>query len=190
MPNKICSKCKVDKPLSEYYKQKGKKQGVRSQCKPCVNQQNHSPARKKYWENYYKANRQRILDYQKEYSKLNKDKISKRWTRWKNNDPLNYLSCNIRTAIREAYRKKNTIKTSNTETILGISIPQFREYLIINCLDKYGYYLDIPSIYHLDHIVPISWAETEEDVIKLNHYTNFQLLLVEDNLRKSNKIGD
>jgi hypothetical protein len=28
----------------------------------------------------------------------------------------------------------------------------------------------------LDHIVPISSAVTEEDIIKLNHYTNFQPL--------------
>jgi len=28
----------------------------------------------------------------------------------------------------------------------------------------------------LDHIIPISSAKTEEDVIRLNHYTNFQPL--------------
>ena len=42
--------------------------------------------------------------------------------------------------------------------------------------------------WHFDHIIPISSAQTEEEVIKLNHYTNFQPLWAEDNLRKSNKI--
>lgn len=28
----------------------------------------------------------------------------------------------------------------------------------------------------MDHIIPISYAKTEEDVIKLNHYTNLQPL--------------
>ena len=42
--------------------------------------------------------------------------------------------------------------------------------------------------WHLDHIYPISLAKSEEEVIKLNHYTNFQPLWSEDNLRKSNKI--
>jgi hypothetical protein len=41
--------------------------------------------------------------------------------------------------------------------------------------------------WHLDHIMPISLAKTEEEVIKLNHYTNFQPLWAEDNVRKSNK---
>lgn len=43
------------------------------------------------------------------------------------------------------------------------------------------------GIWHLDHIKPISLATTEEEVIALNHYTNFQPLWAEDNLRKGNK---
>ena len=41
----------------------------------------------------------------------------------------------------------------------------------------------------LDHIIPISTAKTEEDVIRLNHYTNFQPLCshVNRNIKK-NKI--
>lgn len=48
-------------------------------------------------------------------------------------------------------------------------------------LDNYG-------DWHLDHILPISLAENEEDVIKLNHYTNFQPLWAIDNFKKGNKV--
>ena len=41
---------------------------------------------------------------------------------------------------------------------------------------------------HIDHIIPISTAESEEEIIKLNHYTNLQLLKAEDNIQKSNKL--
>ena len=41
----------------------------------------------------------------------------------------------------------------------------------------------------MDHIIPISSAETEEDIYRLNHYTNFQPLYWEDNLRKGNKVN-
>ena len=41
--------------------------------------------------------------------------------------------------------------------------------------------------WHLDHIIPISSAKTEEDVIRLNHYTNFQPLWAEDNFKKGKK---
>lgn len=36
-------------------------------------------------------------------------------------------------------------------------------------------------------IFPISYAKTEEDVIKLNHYSNLQPLWRRDNLTKSKK---
>ena len=46
------------------------------------------------------------------------------------------------------------------------------------------------TYWHMDHIIPISSAETEEDVYRLNHYKNFQPLYWEDNLKKSNKIDE
>lgn len=41
---------------------------------------------------------------------------------------------------------------------------------------------------HIDHIIPLATAKTEEDVIKLCHYTNLQLLKGEDNLSKGDKL--
>jgi hypothetical protein len=42
--------------------------------------------------------------------------------------------------------------------------------------------------WELDHKMPISSAQTEEDIIRLNHYSNYQPLWKKDNLKKSNKI--
>jgi len=41
--------------------------------------------------------------------------------------------------------------------------------------------------WQLDHISPSSIGTTEEEIIKLNHYTNFQPLCSRKNLEKSNK---
>ena len=37
METKVCSKCKSEKPLSEFYPQKNHKDGVMSMCKECFN---------------------------------------------------------------------------------------------------------------------------------------------------------
>lgn len=42
--------------------------------------------------------------------------------------------------------------------------------------------------WHIDHIIPLSSAKTEEEVYKLCHYTNLQPLWAKENLSKGNKI--
>ena len=42
--------------------------------------------------------------------------------------------------------------------------------------------------WHIDHIMPMYTAQTEEETLELNHYTNLQPLWAEENLSKSNKI--
>ena len=42
--------------------------------------------------------------------------------------------------------------------------------------------------WELDHIIPISIARNEEQIIKLNHYSNLRPLWRKDNQEKSNKI--
>ena len=42
--------------------------------------------------------------------------------------------------------------------------------------------------WHYDHIYPISLAKTQEEIIKLNHYTNFQPLWAKENISKGNRV--
>jgi hypothetical protein len=42
--------------------------------------------------------------------------------------------------------------------------------------------------WHIDHIIPLASADTEEEVLKLYHYTNLQPLWAIDNIRKGSKI--
>ena len=48
-------------------------------------------------------------------------------------------------------------------------------------------WLNHGSYWHIDHIIPLSWAKNVEEVIKLNHYTNMQPLEASLNLKKNNK---
>lgn len=73
---KTCSKCKVDKPFSEFYKKTKAKDGLRSQCKAChkAYREANKDKRKEYFKEYHKANKDKLKSYQKAHYKTNKDK--------------------------------------------------------------------------------------------------------------------
>lgn len=68
METKICSKCGVEKPVTEYRKHKGCKLGVRPECKACMAILNHD---------YYQNNREKINKRSTVYRQKNKIKIAK-----------------------------------------------------------------------------------------------------------------
>jgi hypothetical protein len=44
------------------------------------------------------------------------------------------------------------------------------------------------ALWHVDHIIPLASAETEEELLRLCHYTNLQPLWAEENLKKSDRL--
>ena len=70
--------------------------------------------------------------------------------------------------------------------ILGCTCDEFIDY--IKSKFKEDMTIDNHGEWHLDHIIPLATAKTEEDVIRLNHHTNFQPLWAFDNLSKGSKI--
>ena len=88
--------------------------------------------------------------------------------------PINLkdLTKSIRRLIANCYNRKGFTKKSKTSEILGCTWEEFKNHLEDN---PYGFKVDQKGL-DLDHIIPISSVKSEEDIIKLNHYTNFQLL--------------
>ena len=134
---------------------------------------------------YYENNKQARLEYQRKY-KINR----------KLNDPLFKLTRNIRNAIRKSFINNGYKKTSKTFLILGCSFEEFKQHLESKfeswmTWDNYGLYNGTANYgWDIDHIIPSSSALTEEDVIKLNHYTNLQPMCSYYNRDvKKNKIG-
>jgi 5-methylcytosine-specific restriction endonuclease McrA len=91
------------------------------------------------------------------------------------------LRCRINKIIKYK-RNKSSID------VLGCDIEYFISYIEKKfdenmSWNNYGYHG-----WHIDHIIPISSAKNEEDLLKLSHYTNLQPLWKEENLKKSNKL--
>lgn len=65
MDTKVCSKCQLSKPVSEYAKYSGRKDGLQPRCKLCQasDYQANREHRLKLAASYYQANRDRINEY-------------------------------------------------------------------------------------------------------------------------------
>lgn len=135
----------------------------------------HIEERKKYAENYRKNNR---------------NIINKRHNRRMKEDPIYYLKHRVRALIRKSFIRRNKTKTKRTEQILGCSIDFFIDYLIKTYENNYNekWNWDYLKDVHIDHIKPLAEVNTEEEVIKLCHYTNLQLLKAKDNLNKKDSL--
>jgi hypothetical protein len=152
---------------------------------------------KEYGHDYYIKNKEKSLSRSKEYKEKNKDNINKRRNiknkenreilnikirERRKSDPLFRISQNIRVYIRNCFRYKGVKKNTKTENILECSFDEFKIHLESKfdswmSWDNYGKYNGEPnSGWDIDHIIPISSAESEDDIIKLNHYTNLQPL--------------
>lgn len=126
---------------------------------------------------HYIRNKENRLKQIKEYRKKT-DYIKTR----KKNNPTFRLKSNIRNLIRMAIIYNGHRKNSKSVEILGCSYEYFRKYIESQWeswmnWDNYGKYNGKESYgWDLDHKLPISSASTEEEILKLSHYTNFQPL--------------
>jgi len=189
---KICSKCKIDKDFSEFSLRKDSKDGFRNECKNCLKLQ-----RKDYFDNYRKENVEEINKKIKDYYFKNPEKRKDKTKKWldkntsyfkkyqkdrRKNDNLFKLISNIRTLIGQKIRNGGYTKKSKTNQILGCSYEGFKSHIESKFetwmnWNNYGKYNgEFNYGWDIDHIIPVGNAETEEEIIKLNHYTNLQPL--------------
>jgi hypothetical protein len=138
---------------------------------------------------YYQNNKEKMCENSKYYYIQNKDIIRKKnyvyVEKRKLNDPVFKLSFAIRVSIRNSIKKRGYTKKSKTYEILGCSFQDFKLHLESQFQpwmnwDNYGNpkdgIMELNKTWDIDHIVPVSSAKTEEELLKLNHYSNLQPL--------------
>jgi hypothetical protein len=183
---KKCTKCEDVKSFDEFGNNKKGKNGKNSVCAICrslikkeyreknkgiINLQNkkYNFNNKEYQKNWHSKNQ----GYSNEYHKLRKK-----------TDSLFRLRCNISGNISKAINKRGYSKKTKTYNILKCEFDFFMNWL--NGIASNGYNYKMENL-ELDHVIPISLAETEDEAYLLNHYSNFQLLTKDENRSKSNR---
>jgi hypothetical protein len=92
------------------------------------------------------------------------------------------FASNIRNLIGHSIRKKGFIKKSKTNDILGCSFEELKQHLEskfepwMDWNNRGLYNGELNYGWDIDHIIPVSSAKTEEEILKLNHYINLQPL--------------
>jgi len=101
-------------------------------------------------------------------------------------DAMFCITGRIRARVNESLRKNGYTKKSKLTQILGCSIEVFRLHL--ESKFKEGMNWENRSMWEIDHVIPIASAKSEEDVVRLNHYTNLVPLWTLDNRKKGSKM--
>lgn len=96
---KMCSKCKIEKELSEFSKDKSKKDGIHVYCKKCDKELRI--LKKEYYKEYRDKNKEYQQDYNNEYFKTEIGKLNKKKASY------NYWSTEIGKLKRKAISKVN-----------------------------------------------------------------------------------
>jgi hypothetical protein len=191
MIKKICTKCNIEKDICGFQKDKTKNDGHYSSCKECKLTYRR--------ENKVLVNvsAKRLRDLKKEINPelfhfKNNERSKKYYNHnkkeiyFKKSKKLSYrLNNAVRGRIRNFLKSINTKKNNKTFNIVGCSPEYLKEHLENKFID--GMSWDNYGKWHIDHIIPLSSADSEDGTYKLCHYSNLQPLWARDNLKKGNK---
>ena len=196
---KICPKCNELLPVSKFSVRKRTSTGLDAYCKKCKSENDRE------YRNNPKYRLKILEDKKKYYSSLKDDKekyelVLKRQREIRDrkkeyqsvmNNPLRRCKSSIRRLIYSSLKVRNIYKSKlcmKTEEILGCSFEHFKKHIENQFVGDMSW--DNRGEWHIDHIVPLSMANTVDELLKLSHYTNLQPLSAKDNLIKSNVILD
>ena len=134
--------------------------------------------------------KQRKRRHDKAWKAAHKEQINQHIRERKQADPIYKLKCQARTTIYKSFARTGNVKLERCEKLVGLSMDEFVTYLKETYEKTYGHPWDGIEPVHIDHIVPLATAQSEEDVMRLCHYTNLQLLTAQDNLAKGSKYAE
>lgn len=212
MQTKICTKCTINKELSEFYYRKDNNK-YRNECISChknnrdlYRKNNRDEILKKkrvYGQKYRKTKEYKILDAKyrsdPEYNKRHNIACKKYYNKIKikifKHERLRRLSdidfrirVNLRSRLRSAIKGQSGKKAYKSIKLLGCTIKNVKIHIEQQFVD--GMSWDNYGLWEIDHIIPCASFDLTkpEEQKKCFNYTNLQPLWKIDNRTKSNKI--
>jgi len=210
---KRCCKCRLERPLCEFGKLKGSKDGLKYDCNFCrreYREKNKNAIIKKQHE-YYNNNKETLLNKNKEYRESNKERIyiqrkeyrkeNKDYIKQKQKEYLPIKCEKIKQRRREDinFRISEVLRSKIHKMIKGVDT-SYKQY--IGCehetllswiefqFDNKMSWDNFGSYWHIDHILPINSFdfEIEKNKYICFNWTNLQPLQATENQSKSNKL--
>ncbi len=186
---KTCTKCKLSKSLLEYYKDKGKKDGLYCYCKSCSkhNKKIYYNNNKDKIKEYYEDNREHLLDYNKQWRNNNKEYIKQ----YQNNRYHTDFNFKMKKCLSSRLTNlfSNQKHSATLSNLLDCSDNFLKSWIIYQFNDKmsennYGIY------YHIDHVLPISRFNMNDEYDRklIWNWKNLKPLEKIENIRKSNRL--
>jgi hypothetical protein len=185
----------MKKSLNTFSKDKSRKDGHHAYCKLCK----YGVDRKSYLKNkkernnkvlqWHNSNKEKCKLISKNYYEKNKRTLINKSAKYRkerlNADPLFKISSSIRTRLGIAIKQKAWNKNNTFKQYIGCSLEELKKHIETQFQPGMNWSNHGRDGWHLDHIIPLSSARNEEELYKLNHYSNLQPLWAKDNLRKS-----
>lgn len=159
-----CTRCELEKPVSEFSPDRRLKSGVQSRCKACFAEMRRlayaeDPSKQKAAvKKYYQNNPDRVHNTMKKYRSKNPDKVFV----WKKNDRRKN---NIRIQADNAARRAKIREGDTSETRIMYALRDFYRAMSLG------------EMFHVDHIIPLAKGGKHE-------LSNLQVIPASDNLHK------
>ena len=137
----------------------------------------------------YQVNRKEKIAYAVDYRKRNLPKVLARLKTWRKSrfseKPWLILHARLKSGLSHALRNVNSVKKNTTTNAIGCSFEELKIHIEKQFVK--GMSWENRKLWHIDHIVPISKAKTEKEVLDLYHFTNLRPMWASENIKKSNK---
>jgi hypothetical protein len=132
---------------------------------------------------WYASNKDAKLSYMREYSKAVATPRTRR--RYKT-DHVFAMTTRCRARLSKALQRAGFAKNGSTHDLIGCSYEDLVAHIESQFVDGMGWHNR--NEWHIDHMIPVASAKTEEELLALFHFSNLRPLWAADNRKKGARL--